>query len=502
MLGFYILRLWLSCFGGIHPDEAYYWAWSKSLSLGYYDHPPLIAWIIALSRSFVETLIPGILWKNSPLFYQQLGLRWLPYFISCFVLPLVLGRIVEVSQRKPLGVFQMILIMTSPLMFWGPQVITPDTPFFLMWSVVLLLCLKIYRGRPANAVMGDSTPFQKTRAIRLGLALAACAYSKYTAVIAVPLILISGVGFWNSLVAGTIALLAISPYLAWNLGAGFEKGAGIFFQLDHGFSTAGLSQINYARAGDLLVSQVFFWTPFVFFGILVIPLLRFRTFFKVQKKSPLIGTLALWAWLPLLFFCITALTKKAEANWPLVGALAALALFASQTRRSATWDFLQLSAHIGSIVLAFLFLFQNKSMAEFFQTRWPRLAVMLDHPSRIYEFQDWDKFYKLVSESTLNPAFPIEVQSYQLMSQLMFHDVLAEPGQELSHRLRIWYEGSKVSDFHLRPERVLPQPQGPRWLLAGSQSPGEALDPTCRLYQTLFKNPFEGKTYGLFRCGF
>ncbi len=31
-------------------DEAYYWTWSQQLSWAYYDHPPGVAWLIALSR--------------------------------------------------------------------------------------------------------------------------------------------------------------------------------------------------------------------------------------------------------------------------------------------------------------------------------------------------------------------------------------------------------------------------------------------------------------------
>jgi hypothetical protein len=32
----------------IYPDEAYYWAWSLKPQLSYFDHPGLIAWVIAL----------------------------------------------------------------------------------------------------------------------------------------------------------------------------------------------------------------------------------------------------------------------------------------------------------------------------------------------------------------------------------------------------------------------------------------------------------------------
>ena len=39
-------------------DEAYYNLWSSNLSLGYYDHPPMIAWWISLGKSvFGETTL-------------------------------------------------------------------------------------------------------------------------------------------------------------------------------------------------------------------------------------------------------------------------------------------------------------------------------------------------------------------------------------------------------------------------------------------------------------
>src|SRR5690606_36310814 len=35
---------WLTL--GILPVEAYYWVWSERLQAGYFDHAPLIAWLI------------------------------------------------------------------------------------------------------------------------------------------------------------------------------------------------------------------------------------------------------------------------------------------------------------------------------------------------------------------------------------------------------------------------------------------------------------------------
>jgi len=33
-------------------DETYYWVWSKHLAYGYTDHPPMVAWLIALTSAF------------------------------------------------------------------------------------------------------------------------------------------------------------------------------------------------------------------------------------------------------------------------------------------------------------------------------------------------------------------------------------------------------------------------------------------------------------------
>ena len=32
-------------------DEAYYWMWGQKLDWSYFDHPPLHAWLLRLSRS-------------------------------------------------------------------------------------------------------------------------------------------------------------------------------------------------------------------------------------------------------------------------------------------------------------------------------------------------------------------------------------------------------------------------------------------------------------------
>ncbi len=44
-----LLKLVFAVITEVAADEAYYWTWSQQLALSYYDHPPLNAWLLALT---------------------------------------------------------------------------------------------------------------------------------------------------------------------------------------------------------------------------------------------------------------------------------------------------------------------------------------------------------------------------------------------------------------------------------------------------------------------
>src|SRR6202035_3956299 len=54
ILALVALRLVAAAWTPLTFDEAYYWMWSKHLAGGYYDHPPMVAWVIRLG-----TMISG-----------------------------------------------------------------------------------------------------------------------------------------------------------------------------------------------------------------------------------------------------------------------------------------------------------------------------------------------------------------------------------------------------------------------------------------------------------
>jgi len=491
----YLLRLWLSGFGGVHPDEAYYWTWSLHPQLGYYDHPPMIAWVIGIGRLIIESIVSDEFIARYPVFFSIVKLKAGPYFLSSVLTPMVIGKSVEWVQRDALSMTQMIALMLTPILLLGPQVVTPDAPLFLGWSICLLAAIGFQKRRYHNNVLGDPTPPLIALSILSGVALAFSAYSKYSAVIAAFLIVLSGCGLWNALMMGMISLTFIFPYLLWLSTQGVEDGAGVFFQLGNALG-APIKPNNFKFVGDLWASQLFLWSPFVFIGTLVFFFTDVRRFFLSVKSSRLSGTLFMWALTPLLFFSLTALKRPAEANWPLVGVLAAMVMILSRLRHRPFWIWLLILQNIAILVLGWMLLTQGPRLATLVEASRPHWAEKLRKPSRLREFAGWERLHTLISDITKQDRRPIEVESFQVLSSLLFTDSAHKPDTKLAKRLYIWTEGSRESQFNHEARWVLPEivKAQPRWLLTRDPKRVEG----CRLHQGLHKEASE--VYFLYSC--
>ena len=48
----FLFNCFFSFFSGLALDESYYWIYSTDLSFGYFDHPPMVGWLIKLGTMF------------------------------------------------------------------------------------------------------------------------------------------------------------------------------------------------------------------------------------------------------------------------------------------------------------------------------------------------------------------------------------------------------------------------------------------------------------------
>jgi len=115
-------------------DEAYYWLWAHRLDWSYLDHPPLIAYLIALTIRVGDSE----LWvRASPLL---LGAAT-TYVLYLFARELFDHRAGIVAA----SVFQVV-----PVLAGGALLATPDAPLFLCWTAALRFAWQAIHGRPSR----------------------------------------------------------------------------------------------------------------------------------------------------------------------------------------------------------------------------------------------------------------------------------------------------------------------------------------------------------------
>ena len=103
-------------------DELYYWCWSRDLQLSYYDHPPMVAYLIRLSTELFG--------------HHVLAIR-LPAVLSGMIVIGVIGRL-----SRPVALFPLIAL--SPVLSFAAILITPDTPLLMFWALYLLWLVAIH----------------------------------------------------------------------------------------------------------------------------------------------------------------------------------------------------------------------------------------------------------------------------------------------------------------------------------------------------------------------
>ena len=285
----FLFRLVYAHFLGIVPDEAYYWDWSRDLSWGYFDHPPMIAWLIFLSRSvFGES---------------SLGVR--AATIACtFAASIVSYRMVKKYVAKTSSLLLWVILSNSVILFCvGSVLATPDIPLVLFWSLSLLLGYK--------AVFESSSASWMLLGFAAGLGL----LSKYTfALFPLSLVVFLAVsreqrfwfGRWQPYAAACIALLTFMPNLVWNLHHQWQT---VFFQASHGLDMH--ASLHFNTFGDFIAGQLGVLSLFPF--ILLVWAIAF--YFKRKPLQDSIFYLISFCIVPFGFFLIASLQKKVEANW-------------------------------------------------------------------------------------------------------------------------------------------------------------------------------------------
>ena len=178
-------------------DEAYYWEWSRRLAYGYYDHPPMVAWAIALfSLGHKSTLLVRL-----PFVISGLGAA---VCVHAFV--------ARATGSSWAGATAALLLTLTPFAMIAFTTATPDGTYLFFWSLSLYLTLRALDTAPIFELpLAVSVAFAFLSRVLGGLLAFGCAY--------VLALLGAGGGAQRrryDLLALFIFCLLIAPYLVWD----------------------------------------------------------------------------------------------------------------------------------------------------------------------------------------------------------------------------------------------------------------------------------------------
>ncbi|MEX0645071.1 MAG: glycosyltransferase family 39 protein [Parvularculaceae bacterium] len=185
------------------PDEAQYWAWSKSLDFGYYSKPPLIAWTI---------------WATTALFGDQ---EWAVRFAAPFchlgaaIFLYLLGRRL---YSEAAGFWAGLSWLVIPGVVLSAALMTTDALLLFLWSAALYFFFRVLSARETGA-----NPFSWSLALGAAIGLGLLAkYAMIYFVIGMGLALVIAPDvrkhfrLRDAAVALAVAGFFIAPNIAWN----------------------------------------------------------------------------------------------------------------------------------------------------------------------------------------------------------------------------------------------------------------------------------------------
>lgn len=185
-----ILNLVQSAFTDIIFDEAYYWYFAQNLSWGYFDHPPMVAFMVKIGLT---------------LFDGELGVRFMAPFLYCANV-LLLWLLID-SEKKHRYIWLFIAFVSSVglLTAYGFMMV-PDTPLVTFGLVFLW-------GYKRFLIKEDAIGIVVT-----GAGMALVMYAKYHGILIVGFAVLSNLSllkngkFWLAIL---IAFLLYTPHLYW-----------------------------------------------------------------------------------------------------------------------------------------------------------------------------------------------------------------------------------------------------------------------------------------------
>jgi len=391
----FLVRLWFLAHFPLTGDEAYHWEWSRHPALGYYDHPPLTAYVI-----WVFTKIFGT---------NLLGVRFGALFFSSIIL-LAFYFLGKRIYGEKVGFYGFLVGAFCPIFTVGALMMTTD-PAYLGFYVLGFSALYF-------ALFEDRKFAWYLSGICFGLSLLA----KFLALFYLPsllffLIISKTHRYWlkrkEPYLMALISGIGFLPVIYWNA---THEWATFAFNLANRHKGTG---INLIYPLEYLVGEAIVLSPLVFFPLIYI-LARFLLKpSRFPEKEKLVLSFAL---APIGIFGFFSLFERVGWHWPASGFFPGILAFAnyflSRGRKAKTY----LNITIGLMLLGILGIYFVALRPDII----PKVQYKFDSKfdtQYLREYYGWselgDRLNQILADSPAE-TFLIS-RAYPLSAQLSFY---------------------------------------------------------------------------------
>ena len=284
----------------LQGDEAYFWEWSRHLSLGYYSHPPLTGWLIALITSIFDVSKYTIRLTSILLHLTSL------YYVYLLAL--------ETTNSKKIANVSILLLALMPLSLVFGTAITTDS------SLITFYTISVYYTRKA-IILNDKKSWYLAAIFCGGMLL-----SKFMAILFFPgvfLFLLINSKYRHCLfskepyIAVAIALFLFSPFIYWNAQNEWLTVQFNFFVRQKGQS------ISWEKPFIYILGQMAIAMPLLWLLIIDVIVRNFKRFSKQthsinheeQNRSASLLFLSYLVGFPLFFFLLISIKVRVGAHW-------------------------------------------------------------------------------------------------------------------------------------------------------------------------------------------
>ena len=291
-----LLDLLCAMFSEIHADEAYYRLYGQFLSWGYFDHPPMVGLMTALSAALVH---------GTSLILKNLSVRLVTVLMHMGTVWLIWRTTIERHpQTTTQGNWSFWLVAASIPMFSAYGFMTtPDAPL-LFFAALFYYAYRRY--------LDEST---WSMSVLLGLSMAGMLYSKYMAVLVIGLAVLSN---WQLLKDGKawaaigIAAVLMVPHLYW--------------QYTNHFPSFTYHLVSRATGYEPLYTLEFVPNQWAVFNPVVWALMIWAGALQIRRGDVFVRTLGVTIIGFQVFFLLASVRGHVEPHWTIVTAVPAILL--------------------------------------------------------------------------------------------------------------------------------------------------------------------------------